>query len=99
MQLMLKAHDILFHVWELTVSFLGLPPLPLVPRENTNRRRTLQQRTLWIADAHRVTIGPRKLPTEPCPRARVIDGIFTTAPILPSEQTCFLSLRVVVMVI
>jgi len=37
MQLMLKAHDILFRVWELTVSFLGLPPLPLVPRKNTNR--------------------------------------------------------------
>ena len=53
MQLMLKAHDTLFRVWELAVSFLGLPPLPLVPRENTNRRRTVQRRTIWIADAHR----------------------------------------------
>jgi hypothetical protein len=25
----------LFRVWELAVSFLGLPPLPLVPREDT----------------------------------------------------------------
>jgi hypothetical protein len=33
MQLMLQAHDTLFRVWELAVSFLGLPPLPLVPRE------------------------------------------------------------------
>ena len=31
MQSMLKAHDTLFRVWELAVSFLGLPPLPLVP--------------------------------------------------------------------
>jgi hypothetical protein len=30
---MLQAHDTLFRVWELAVSFLGLPPLPLVPRE------------------------------------------------------------------
>ena len=35
MQLMLEAHDTLFRVWELAVSFLGLPPLPLVPREDT----------------------------------------------------------------
>jgi len=34
-RLMLKAHDTLFRVWELAVSFLGLLPLPLVPRENT----------------------------------------------------------------
>jgi hypothetical protein len=47
----------LFRVWELVVSFLGLPPLPLVPRENTNRRRTVQRRTIWIADAH---CGDRK---------------------------------------
>ena len=53
MQLMLKAHDTLFRVWELAVSFLGLPPLPLVPRGNTNRRRTVQRRTIWITDAHR----------------------------------------------
>ena|SRR5882757_9010225 len=31
MQLILEAHDTLFRVWELAVSFLGLPPLPLVP--------------------------------------------------------------------
>ena len=49
---MLKAHDTLFRVWELAVSFLGLPPLPLVQRENTNRRRTVQRRMIWIADAH-----------------------------------------------
>jgi hypothetical protein len=52
MQLMLKARDTLFRVWELAVSFLGLPPLARVQRENTNRRRTVQRRTIWIADAH-----------------------------------------------
>ncbi len=53
MQLMLQAHDTLCRVWELAVSFLGLPPLARVPRENTNRRGTVQRRTIWIADAHR----------------------------------------------
>jgi hypothetical protein len=53
MQLMLKARDTLFHVWEIAVSFLGLPPLALFQRENTNRRRTVQRSTIWIADAHR----------------------------------------------
>jgi hypothetical protein len=52
MQLMLRAHDTLFRVWELAVSFLGLPPLPLVPRENTNRRRTIQRANNLDVDAH-----------------------------------------------
>jgi len=53
MQLMFKAHDTLFRVWDLAVSFLGRPPLALVARENTNRRQTVQRRAIWIADTHR----------------------------------------------
>jgi len=52
MQSMLKARDTLFRVWELAVSFLGLPRLPRVQREKTNRgelangeRSGLQTRT------------------------------------------------------
>ncbi|PYK30283.1 MAG: hypothetical protein DME58_09870 [Verrucomicrobia bacterium] len=45
----------MFRVWELAVSFLGLPLLPLLSREITNRRRTVQRRTIWIADAYRDT--------------------------------------------
>jgi hypothetical protein len=72
---------------------LGTAAAATCSPEEHESQRTLQQRTLWIADAHRVIIGPGKLPTERWPRARVIDGIFTTATILPSEQTCFLSAR------
>ena len=44
----------LFHVWELAVSFLGLPPLPLVPREDTkSQANSPNGRTIWIADTHR----------------------------------------------
>ena len=51
MQLVLEAYGTLFRVWELAVSFLGLLPLTYVQRQNTNRRRTVQWRTIWIADA------------------------------------------------
>src|ERR1700748_3426280 len=45
MQSMLKTYDILFHVWEMAVSFLGLAPLALLQQEHTNRRRAAQRRT------------------------------------------------------
>ena len=40
-----KTCDVLFHVWEMAVSFLGLPPLALLRQEHTNRRRAAQRRT------------------------------------------------------
>jgi len=42
MQLMLKAHDTLFRVWELAVSFLGLPPLIQAATSSASFRSTTQ---------------------------------------------------------
>ena len=89
----------MFRVWEIAVSFLGLPPLALVPRENTNRRGTVQRRTIWIADAHR---DGKRFPSKEIPAAwsaqlhgRIFEAVTATvrrsrrnASASPSEHQC-----------
>jgi len=47
MQLMLKGLDTLFRVWDLAVSFLGLPPLPLVHVRELELAISAAQAAYW----------------------------------------------------
>ena len=44
---MLKAHDTLFRVWDFAVSFLGLPPLPLVHVRELESAISAAQTAYW----------------------------------------------------